>query len=172
MRIDPLSSRSAWVPNGLSGPGGTTAGRSGSSLRIDAGGYQDGFTCFWITLKVPVGVAQPSVPMPTGKVMAGPGLLGKWKRRISERFTTTLPGAAARGTIHEVGRVTIAPTVGTKASCPGLAASISLKPRSYWRAISMSESPGSTTRWQEVPMTSTALHADGVSQAADWTMGQ
>ena len=39
------------------GPGGTRAGRSGSSRRIEAGGYQAGFTCFWITLKVPIGVS-------------------------------------------------------------------------------------------------------------------
>ena len=88
-------------------------GRSGSSRRIDAGGYQAGFACFWITLKVPTGVAHPSLPIPTGNVVMGPGVFGTWKRRISERFTTTLPGAAAWGTIHEVGRVTVAPGVGT-----------------------------------------------------------
>jgi hypothetical protein len=72
IRIDPLFSRSAWVPSGLSGPGGTMAGRSGSSLRIDAGGYQAGFTCFWMTSKVPTGVVQPSDPTPTGKVIGTP----------------------------------------------------------------------------------------------------
>src|SRR5512137_1159838 len=76
IRIDPFERRSAWVPSGFSGPGGTTAGRSGSSFRIEAGGYQDGFTCFWITLKVPVGVSQPSEPTPTGKVVIGPPPFG------------------------------------------------------------------------------------------------
>ena len=42
MRRSREESRSAWLPSGLSGPGGTAAGRSGSFRRTDGGGYQMG----------------------------------------------------------------------------------------------------------------------------------
>jgi hypothetical protein len=80
---------------------------------MEAGGYQGGFTCFRTTEKVPTGVRHPSLPTPTGKVIGGPGTPGNWYSRISERFTTIFPGAAARGTIQVVGMVTLAPGVGT-----------------------------------------------------------
>ena len=68
--------------------------------------------------------------------------------------------------------MTSAPGVGTKGSSVGFAVSISLNPRSNWRAISMSDSPGSTTRWQIAPMTSISLHVPGESHSATWMIGQ
>ena len=64
----PHDSRSACEPSGLSGPGGTLAGSSGFSRRIDTGGYQAGFAVLLTTMKVPVGVFQSSRPTPTGYV--------------------------------------------------------------------------------------------------------
>jgi hypothetical protein len=69
--------RSAWLPRGLSGPGGTTAG-SGSPLaacsrRIEAGTVQAGPSCFFATLVMPSGVDQPSRPMPMGWVITSRG---------------------------------------------------------------------------------------------------
>ena len=68
--------------------------------------------------------------------------------------------------------VTVAPAVGTNASSPGLAASISLNPRSYCRAISMRDSSGRTARKQTAPMTSTLLQSPDGPQSAVWMAWQ
>ena len=62
-----------YAPSGLSGPGGTFDG-SGSpaslcSLRTDAGGNHVGLVRLPVTLVVPSGVCQPTLPMPIGCVM-------------------------------------------------------------------------------------------------------
>ena len=54
----------AWSPSGLSGPGGTEAGRSGRSARIDAGGHQVGLRRLLTTVVSPSGVCAASVPIP------------------------------------------------------------------------------------------------------------
>src|SRR5512142_3218173 len=59
------------------------------------------------------------------------------------------------------------PGVGTNGSSPGFAAWISLKPRSYWRAISMSDSPAFTARTQTRPMTSWAEQSPKGRHAGD-----
>jgi len=53
-----------------SSPGGTTAGNgspsSACSLRTDAGTHQCGSRAFWMTFAEPIGVSQPTRPMPIG----------------------------------------------------------------------------------------------------------
>jgi hypothetical protein len=83
----------------------------------------------------------------------GPAALftSRWSR-ISERFTSRVPGSSS-GTIHAVGRTARAPTAGTKGSSFRFAAAISPNPRSQSRAISMSESPSATMAAPTTPTT-------------------
>src|SRR4026207_171354 len=59
-----------YAPTGLSAPRGTVHGggapASLCSLRTDAGGNHVGFVRLPVTLVVPSGVCQPTLPMPIG----------------------------------------------------------------------------------------------------------
>ena len=66
-----------WRPSGLSGPGGTLAGRgsplAACSRRTETGGVQVGsFTRDTILVR-PSGVLQPTLPIPMGCVMTSTG---------------------------------------------------------------------------------------------------
>src|SRR5882724_8353866 len=64
----PFDRRMRYRPNGLSGPGGTTARGSSIVRWMDRGTTQVGFSSLDVTVNGPTGLGASSVPMPTGQV--------------------------------------------------------------------------------------------------------